>query len=123
MSITITFQPWRRFRARKDAGALHRWLDQIGHESVLAFRQGMGVGPPRSAPGAWPNTDTGRLYRSIDHETTRDTVTVGTNTHYSMYLRTGTSRMARRKMSDNALHEGYGRARGRLGHWVHWVQG
>ena len=82
----------------------------------------MGSYPPASAPGAWPNNRTGRLSASIRSEVTSDSVTIGTNTHYSGYLRNGTSRMARRKMSDNALEEGI-RAAGRLTKWVEWSRG
>ena len=37
---------------------------------------------------------------------TSNSVTIGTSMPYSGFLRRGTSKMARRKMSDNALEEG-----------------
>lgn len=49
-------------------------------------------------------------------------MTIGTNRPYSIFLRMGTSRMARRKMSDDALKEGM-RAAGRMGRWVEWARG
>jgi phage gpG-like protein len=81
----------------------------------------MGSYPGPSSPGAWPNSRTGRLKGSIRFEVANDSVTIGTNAPYSGFLRSGTSRMARRKMSDNALQEGM--KSGRLGRWVEWSRG
>lgn len=125
MSITIQFVPWAYFRAVKDDSSIRAWLDAIGEAGVAAFKGGMGGGPGHSAPGAWPNSQTGTLMGTIDHETTSDSVTIGTNRMraghpVSLYLRHGTSRMSRRKMSDNAMQEGQRAAGGRLGQWVHW---
>jgi phage gpG-like protein len=114
--MIISFSPWGTFRARKKPEEIRRWLRQIGDASVRAFKGGMGRGPAPSAPGAWPNVQTGRLRGSIRSEVTTSGVTVGSNTPYSGYLRTGTSKMARRKMSDNALKEGMRGAR--LAKWV-----
>jgi len=118
--ITISFQPWAEFRAVKDNASIQAWLNAIGEAAEAAFRGGMGSGPGHSAPGAWPNTQTGGLIGSIRHETTSDSVTIGTSMPYSGFLGHGTSRMARRKMSDNALQEGMRAGAGRLGHWAHW---
>jgi hypothetical protein len=118
VTITIEFTPWHPFHARKNLGAIHRWLQSIGEAGTAAFRSGMGSYPPASSPGAWPNSRTGRLKGTIDYKVAGDSVTIGTSTRYSGYLRRGTSKMARRKMSDNALQEGM-RA-GRLGRWVEW---
>jgi len=121
--IEISFQPWTQFRAVKDKSSLQAWLDAIGEAAEAAFRGGMGSGPGHSAPGAWPNTQSGGLIDSINHETTSDSVTIGTSMPYSGFLRHGTSKMARRKMSDNALQEGMAAASGNMGHWVHWSLG
>ena len=120
-SFTLSFTPWGHFRARQKKEEIRRWMESIGQAGTEAFRSGMGQYPGPSAPGAWPNTRSGRLKGSIDYEVSDDSVTIGTNTPYSGFLRTGTSRMARRKMSDNALQEGM-RA-GRLGKWVEWTRG
>jgi hypothetical protein len=121
--FTIEFSPWGRFRAIKRQGEIHRWLRAIGEAGTEAFRSGMGRYPPASAPGAWPNSRTGRLKSTIRYEVGgggafHDTVTIGTDMPYSIFLRHGTSKMARRKMSDNALKEGM--KAGRLGKWVGW---
>lgn len=125
-SITIEFSPWGKFRARKNKAAIRSWLHSVGQASVAAFRGGMGNYPPASAPGAWPNSRSGGLKGSIKYEVGgggafEDTVTVGTGMPYSGFLRHGTSKMARRKMSDNALEEGIRHA-GRLAKWAEWTR-
>lgn len=121
MSITIEFIPWRPFHARKNDAAIQGWLQRIADASKAAFSGGMGSGGP-SAPGAWPNSQTGGLKGSIQTEVTSNSMTIGTSMPYSGFLRSGTSKMARRKMSDNALQEGMA-AGGRLTKWVEWVHG
>lgn len=117
-SIQLEFSPWSPFRAKKNTAEIQRWLQSIGTAAEAAFKGGMGKYPPASAPGAWPNIRSGGLYRSIRTEVRSDSVTIGSNMRYSIYLREGTSRMARRKMSDDALKAGI--KAGRLGHWVEW---
>lgn len=121
MSITIEFTPWGHFYARKKREEIRRWLHSIGEASVDAFKSGMGEYPPASAPGAWPNRRSGRLRASVRAEVKSDEVTVGTSMPYSLYLRHGTSKMKRRKMSDDALKAGM--KSGRLAHWVVWTHG
>jgi hypothetical protein len=115
--IEISFKPWGQFRAVKDPSSLQAWLEAIGAAAEAAFKGGMGG-------GGYPNSRTGTLMGTIGHETAADSVTVGSSrmrgsAPVSLYLRHGTSKMARRKMSDNALQEGL-RAAGRLNNWVHW---
>lgn len=115
--FTIEFSPWGSFRARKDISEIRGWLERVGAAAEAAFKGGMGSGGP-SAPGAWPNSQTGRLKGSISHEVGGDSVTIGSNMPYSIFLRAGTRKMARRKMSDDALKEGI--QAGQLGRWVEW---
>jgi hypothetical protein len=117
----IEFSPWGQFHARKKTEEIRRWLRSVGDAGVEAFKGGMGKYPGPSAPGAWPNSRTGRLSGSIRSVVTSDSVTIGTSTPYSGFLRRGTSKMARRKMSDNALEEGM--KAGRLGRWAEWSRG
>lgn len=117
--ITISFEPWGRFYARKRD--IQHWLKAIGDAGTEAFRGGMGDHPPASAPGAWPNSRTGKLRGTIRSQVTSNSVTIGTSMPYSIYLRMGTKKMLRRKMSDDALRAGM--KSGRLGHWVEWVKG
>jgi len=127
MSISIEFSPWGKFHARKNDGAIRGWLNKIGKAGTDAFRGGMGKFPPASFPGAWPNSRSGKLKSTIRYEVGGGgafeyNVTIGTGAPYSGFLRSGTSRMARRKMSDNALREGVA-AGGRLTKWVEWSRG
>lgn len=124
--ITIHFQPWSRFRAEKDRAAIRRWLKGIGEAGEKAFKT-MGHYPPASSPSEYPAIRSGALRASIGHEVTDDTVTIGSDApeggggaSYSLYLRHGTTKMRRRKMSDNALREGMQGAR--LGKWVQWTR-
>lgn len=119
--MSIEFKSWAPFHARKNTDQLKRWLNNVGRFSEEAFRNGMGLYPPASAPGNWPNSRTGRLRASIKATVTDTDVTISTNTPYSGYLRLGTSKMARRKMSDDALQAGMRRAR--LGRWVEFTTG
>jgi len=118
MSFTIEFSPWGRFHARKKQEEIRRWMQAIGDAGTRAFRSGMGNYPPASSDGAWPHSRTGRLKATIRSVITNESVTIGTSAPYSGFLRRGTSKMARRKMSDDALEEGM-RA-GKLGRWVEW---
>ena len=118
--IGLEFAPWHRFRAIKDLAEKRRYFQAVGDAGVAAFQNGMGSYPGASAPGAWPNSRTGKLKSTIKAHVTDDSVTISTNAPYSMFLRAGTSKMARRKMSDTALEEGKKAAR--LGHWVHWTR-
>jgi hypothetical protein len=122
VSIRIEFTPWGTFFAEKDRAVIDTWLHRVGKASEEAFRNGMSKHfPPASAPGDWPANRTGNLKASISSEVGGDEVTVGTGMPYSGFLRNGTSRMARRKMSDNALQEGVKNA-GPVGRWVRWTK-
>ena len=106
--------------------AIKNWLEEIGKASEEAFRNGMSKHNPApynnsSAPGEWPANRTYDLRNSIRSEVSGDVLTVGTSEIYAVYLRYGTSRMARRKMSDNALQEGIGKA-GNIKRWVEWTR-
>ncbi|MBO4228446.1 hypothetical protein [Bradyrhizobium neotropicale] len=115
--IQLEFTPWNEFYARKNTGEIEGWLQRVAKASEQAFRAGASRAyPPASSPGAWPARRTGGLLGSIATEVTSTSMTIGSNMPYSKYLRQGTSKMARRKMSDNALQEGMFRAR--LGRWV-----
>jgi phage gpG-like protein len=117
MMIRIEFLPWHPFKAHKDPTTVRRWLKVVADASEKAFKN-MGSYPPASSPGDYPAVRTGRLRGSIKTEITDTTMTIGSNMPYSIYLRMGTGKMARRKMSDNALQEGMQNVN--LGRWVHW---
>lgn len=115
--FTIEFRPWRPFIARKKPQVIKRWLKSVGDAGTEAFKN-MKRYPPASTPAQYPAIRTGALRGSIRAVVTNESVTIGSNMFYSIFLRQGTSKMARRKMSDNALQEGMTKAR--LGRWVEW---
>jgi hypothetical protein len=118
--IEIEFKAWAPFEAKYDKRAFKRWLDAVARESEKAFKKGMKSYPPASSPGAYPSVRTGRLRGSIKTVVSENSVEISTNMPYSGYLRSGTRRMHRRKMSDNALEEGIAAAKRRSTKWVGW---
>ena len=113
-SISFSFTPWRKFHAAHDKSAIRRWLQSVADTSQQIFTGSMGYHPPSSSPGAWPNVRTAGLRRSVKTEVKAMEMTIGTSQPYSGFLRKGTRKMARRKMSDNALKEGLAASKGRL---------
>lgn len=120
--ITLEFKAWNRFKAELDRFVIAGFLHDLSENSIKAFRKDM-TGPHSgrtyyrkggahraSAPGEFPATESGALMASIDTEVRMGgnamSVTIGTNTAYAGFLADGTSRMAKRKMSKEALIEG-----------------
>jgi phage gpG-like protein len=118
VSLELRFSGWKAFHAKKDTAEIHRWLQSVADAGTKIFRNSMRSGPGPSSPGQYPASQTGRLRASISSQVTESEATIGSNMSYSIYLRMGTSKMARRKMSDDALKEGV--QQGRLGRWVRW---
>lgn len=125
--LRLTFKPWRQFRAVKDDAAIRAWMMDVAQASHRAFREGSeasrggrvyrkrgGRIHRASAPGAWPAKDTGGMLGSIRTQVSATQVVIGTNKFYSRFLRHGTRKMRRRKMSDDALKAGIAKARGRM---------
>lgn len=138
--MRITFVPWRQFSAIKDRALISAWLRKSAQTTHRVFgarmeasrggrlythefrtingrsvpmRNLLRARPHRaSAPGAFAAVDKGLLRRSIREVVTQDQFEIGTNTHYAKYLKDGTKRMKKRKMSKEALLE----AKSRFGH-------
>lgn len=123
MSIELEFKAWAPFHAKYDKRAFKRWLQIVARESEKAFKGGMKGYPPASSPGQYPAVRTGRLRASIRVTVSDTGVEVSTNRPYSGYLRHGTRKMQRRKMSDNALQEGIAKAKRLSRKWVGWEHG
>lgn len=121
--IGIRFTPWRKFNAYHDKPAVKRWLHVVADRTEETFKSGMGSYPPASSPGSYPSKRTGNLHGSIRKRVTDTEAEVGSNMFYSIFLRAGTSKMARRKMSDDALKEALPGARSSLGHFARWRRG
>jgi len=108
---TFRFIPYRNINVRnKRKGDIH----EIGRAAVKIFKAGvLSAHSGRvymygraSAPGEYPAVKSGHTLSSISYTTVGDdTLIVGTKSPASVFLRNGTRRMARRKMSDSALEE------------------
>ena len=122
MTLEISFKQWAPFWAKRDKAAFKRWLQLVANESEKAFKK-MGKYPPASSPGEYPAVRSGRLRRSIRTKVSDTGVEISSNTSYAGYLRYGTRKMQRRKMSDNALKEGLAAAKKRAKTWVGWSHG
>lgn len=130
--MRLNFEGWGRLRAIVDRDIIKVWLGRVAEESENVFRAGMLGGHSgriynrrrglhqASAPGEYPANDSGALLESLRTRTTSTEATIGTNMRYSRWLRGGSRRMARRKMSDNALIEGAERASPSSRGIVHW---
>jgi phage gpG-like protein len=130
--VIITLSRWKNFKAFKDKDAIRRFLFNVADESFKAFKSGIlsskhgriyqrqGRTHRASAPGEYPARDSGALLASLDTHVTDTQATIGTNMFYSIFLREGTSRMARRRMSDDALLAGMQRGGFGEDHFAKW---
>ena len=108
-------------------------LREIGEASVKAFRAGSnsaGGGPVNeksgndaSKPGQFPAIQSGKLISSLEYQVSGDKLEVGTKAFYAIYLRGGTRKMARRKMSQDALRAGMAAHRSTKRAWAKWEYG
>lgn len=131
LALALTFKAWKRFHAKK--GDYHKFLVDLARKCKSAFIQGMRSGKsgrhhpglPRqsSAPGEYPAVQFGRLRGSIFTKVSNLQMTIGTRTPYSGFLTTGTSRMAPRKMSKEALEDGMKLMNKKLLQPAHWERG
>ena len=114
----------RSFHAKYDKRAFKRWLQIVARESEKAFKGGMKGYPLAPKPCLrHPAIRTGALRASIRTRVTDNAVEISSNRPYSGYLRSGTRKMQRRKMSDNALKEGIEKAKRLSKKWVGWEAG
>lgn len=134
--ITLSFKPWGRISVSKKVPVLRRWLSAVATESEKVFKAGM-KGPHsgnvarrkdgtiflRSTSAQFPAIDSGDLFRSLRKRSDATEAAVGTNMEYSRYLREGTGKMKRRRMSDTALKIGGPRVRDRSRGWVSFNKG
>ena len=68
----------------------------------------------------YPAKETGKLAKSIRFVLEPMRVRIGTSVPYAKYLRTGTRRMQRRKMSDTALKDSAELSRKYFRGWAGW---
>lgn len=128
--ITTGFQ---RVKAVKQDHIINMWLREVRGKAQEAFARGM-LGPHsgkvymrRRGPhvassnatrAEYPANDTGTLLASLKSRQTPNSATIGTNVYYARFLRGGTVKMARRKMTDDALLEGAKAAKHKSKGWI-----
>ena len=125
------FQPWRAMRAEFDRKAVRAFVSDAAEATEDAFKAGMRSGKSgriyrrkrgshqASAPGEYPAIDSGALIATVGKKVRAMDMEVGSSAKpYALYLRTGTGKMARRKMSDDALKEALPGVRSRLKAWA-----
>lgn len=133
----LRFTPWRKFTAFHDKNAVQAFIKDVAETGEIAFKEGVKGGPKTgrvyrkrgggfhraSAPGEFPANETGGLLGSISSRTTRRSAVVGSTKFYAKFLRDGTSKMKRRKMSDDAMRLAIPEARSRMKPFVRWTRG
>lgn len=133
--MSFIFSGWEPFVALVDKARKRSYLENVGSTAEIAFRNGVngqhegrvyrrkGRSHQASAPSEYPAADSGKHRKTISHKVTTNQVVIGSGMHYAIYLREGTSRMARRKMSDDALKEAMVLEAGTLGEYVRFARG
>jgi hypothetical protein len=127
--IRLAFEPWRGLTVYRDIDAQRAMLAdvaRIGRRHMQAGMKGPHTGRTYTLRNGqrhtasvdqtrreYPAVRTGSLLRSIGTETNATEAKIGTRKSYARYLRTGTIKMKRRRMSDTALHFGAKAAWGR----------
>lgn len=119
-SITVSFNLFGFTvlpRASVEDDVISEWIeDRLNdgrNEFIMQMGRGGGGGTGKgpkshrpSAPGDYPRTDGGRLANSADYQMNGPREgTLGSDVEYALYLTTGTSKMAPRKMFTDALSD------------------
>lgn len=133
--MEFIFTPWRKICAFRDRKVSSEFLRQVAKDAEAELKRGI-RSPPKtgriyqrkhgrhqaSRAGEYPANDTGRLANSAKGKSDSVSATIGTTMFYGKFLRNGTRKMARRKMSDSALGVVVPRALGRLRGFVRWKE-
>jgi len=129
-TVTLRFKRWGRFSSFIDRRKLRNWMAKVGSEAEKTFRDGMlgghsGVQYPNlpnrsSSPSEFPASQSGNLLSTLRVEIDTQKVVIGTSAEYSYWLRRGSGRMARRRMSDDALLAGARKAKANSRRWARW---
>lgn len=123
-----------------DRRVIRSYLTRVRRESRRIFTRGLTAGPHTGrvyARGAgtthqasvnrsgaeFPHSDSGKLLASMRDRQTRDSAAIGTNVEHSLYLRQGTSKMKRRRMSVEALRDGAMLAKPASTGWMKFKKG
>lgn len=113
--MSLIFTGWRAFMAIRDKAVTDAYLRRIGATAEGEFKRGIaspksgriyrrrGGSHQASAPGEFPARDSGAHLATVGHKVGPAEVTVGSGMFYAKFLRNGTRKMAKRKMSQDAL--------------------
>lgn len=137
--FTLRTTSWAKFGAKKYRPVLRNWLREVGKETrkvftagmkgrhtgrIYARKNGFHRASVNRTEAEYPANDTGGLLASLRTTQQGDnSVTTGTNKHYARFLRQGTGKMRRRRMTDTALKEGGPNAAPHSRGWVQWNKG
>jgi len=133
--MSFIFSGFTPLRALVDKAQQRSYLENIGSTAEIAFRDGVngqhtgrvyrrkGRSHQASSPGEYPAADSGAHRATISYKVTSRQVVIGSGRSYAIYLREGTSKMARRKMSDDALKEAMVLEQGTIGRFARFARG
>lgn len=136
--MKMQFTPWRRFDAFHDQNAVRKFVRTAADVMLDRLKKGLRK-PPKTGrkyfgkskrivqassglrPAMeYPAVDTGDLLASAEKSVSSTQAEIGTGMYYSRFLREGTKRMVRRKMSDTALTESLPELREKVGRFAYW---
>lgn len=134
--MMFVFTPWRHFRAFRNRAVTTAFMKQVATEGENTLRKGI-LSPPKTgriykrkrgshqasvnrSAAEYPANDTGALAKSVRKVYTATKAEIGTNMFYSKFLRNGTRKMERRKMSDTAMKLAIAKSRFKLRRWAGW---
>lgn len=104
ITVTVTTKS-DGINAHIDDATITAWIEERLNDARNRFITSMGSGG-HSAPGAYPNQQTGALASSVDSEMTGAREGhLFSDIEYAGYLAEGTSKMAKRKMLWEAMTE------------------
>lgn len=134
--FTFQFKPWGKFWPFYDKKAVREFLRTGSKIALKRLKDGL-KNPPKTgrkyrrngrlhqasvnrALAEYPAKDTGRLFQSASKRVSATEFEIGTGMFYSRFLRDGTKKMRRRKMSDTALKESIPEIRKNLRRFAYW---
>jgi hypothetical protein len=92
--------------AEIDDGVISAWIEGRLNDARNIFIQNVSRGGGPSVGGEYPVTDTGRLVNSVDFQMNGPREgQLDSDVSYAVFLTTGTTKMAKRKMLPEALEE------------------
>jgi hypothetical protein len=106
ISVTVTSRVNPEVDPHIDDEIIAEWIEGRLNDGRNRFITSMGSGPRHSAPGAYPNQQTGALAGSVNYQMTGPREgELFSDIEYAGYLAGGTDKMAKRKMLWEAFEE------------------